>query len=104
MEREGSLRPPQGKERANGRNLDPVAFLPQTKTIFFKIYFSNTIQDMLVPSKLSLAFRFQHRSSSQSVQYIILSNLPSLIFGGKYTLRSSKLCTFLSPHVDIPLH
>jgi hypothetical protein len=104
MEREGSLRQPQGKERTNGRNLEPVAFISKIKTILFKIYLNIIIQYMFVPSKLSLAFRFQHRSSPQSVQYIILSNLPSLIFGGKYTLRSSKLCTFLSPHVDLPLH
>jgi hypothetical protein len=67
MEREGSLRPPQGKERANGRNLEPVACIQKIKTIFFKIYFSIIIQYTLVPSKLSLAFRFQHRSSPQSV-------------------------------------
>ena len=104
MEREGSLRPPQEKERANGRSLEPVAFIPKIKRIIFKIYFNIIIQYTLVPSKLSLAFRFQHGSSPQSVQYIILSNLPSLVFGGKYTLRTSKLSTFLSPRVDIPLH
>lgn len=83
--------------------LSQVAFIPKIKTIFLDIYFNIVIQYMFVLSKLSLAFRFQHRSSPQSVQYIILSNLPSLL-GGKYKLRSSKLCTFLSPHVDIPLH
>jgi len=67
MEREGALRPPQEKERANGRNLEPVAFIPKIKTIFFKIYFNIIIQYTLVSSKLSFAFRFQHRSSPQSV-------------------------------------